>query len=273
MSISSEIQRIKTNIASAYTKLNEKGATMPSTQNSNNLTSTIDSINEGTSSSSEANWWNTRTKNNTDWTGLFYQTSDNTVDSTLDSSMVTTLYSCFSFSKITNVPNFDLSNVTNAYKAFYNSNISQLPNLNLSKVTDMEGFAGSCYYLTNVGNLDTSLCKQFKNAFNFCDDLTTIQGINLSSAVSTEASSSYNSPLYNIFYYDSKLQNITFYGSINASLDLSSSTVLTHDTLMSAINALGQTSITKTLTLGQSNLDKLTDDEKAIATSKGWTLS
>ena len=44
MSISQEIQRIKTNIANAYTQANEKGATLPQSQNSANLASTIQSI-------------------------------------------------------------------------------------------------------------------------------------------------------------------------------------------------------------------------------------
>lgn len=48
MSITSEIQRIKTNIANAYTSCNSKGATMPATQNSANLATTINSISGGT---------------------------------------------------------------------------------------------------------------------------------------------------------------------------------------------------------------------------------
>lgn len=44
MSILSEIQRIKTNIANAYTSAGNKGATLPATQNSANLSSTIDTI-------------------------------------------------------------------------------------------------------------------------------------------------------------------------------------------------------------------------------------
>lgn len=47
MSIASEIQRIKTNIANAYTQANEKGATLPEQQNSANLASTIESISSG----------------------------------------------------------------------------------------------------------------------------------------------------------------------------------------------------------------------------------
>ena len=47
MSITSEITRINTNIASAYTACSNKGATMPVTQNSANLATTISSISGG----------------------------------------------------------------------------------------------------------------------------------------------------------------------------------------------------------------------------------
>lgn len=44
MSISSEISRINTNILAAYQSVAAKGGTLPSSQNSANLTSAIDSI-------------------------------------------------------------------------------------------------------------------------------------------------------------------------------------------------------------------------------------
>lgn len=47
MSIVSEINRINTNIANAYSKCDEKGATMPQVQDSSNLANTIDSISGG----------------------------------------------------------------------------------------------------------------------------------------------------------------------------------------------------------------------------------
>ena len=49
MSIASEITRINTNISNAYTACNNKGATMPVTQNSENLATTISSISTGIS--------------------------------------------------------------------------------------------------------------------------------------------------------------------------------------------------------------------------------
>lgn len=47
MTIADEITRIQNNISDAYTSCNNKGATMPVTQNSDNLADTIDSIRTG----------------------------------------------------------------------------------------------------------------------------------------------------------------------------------------------------------------------------------
>lgn len=71
------------------------------------------------------------------------------------------------------------------------------------------------------------------------------------------------------------LENLTIGGTIGQNgFDVSASTKLTHDSLMSIINALeAKTSGTWTVTLGTTNLAKLTDAEKAIATQKGWTLA
>lgn len=47
MSVASEINRIKSNIADAYTEAEAKGATMPATENSANLADTIATISGG----------------------------------------------------------------------------------------------------------------------------------------------------------------------------------------------------------------------------------
>ena len=56
MTIASEITRIKTNIESAYTALEAKGATIPSEKNSANLASTVNTITTGGGSSGETNY-------------------------------------------------------------------------------------------------------------------------------------------------------------------------------------------------------------------------
>lgn len=48
---------------------------------------------------------------------------------------------------------------------------------------------------------------------------------------------------------------------------------LTHDSLMVIINGLQTVTTTQKLTLGSTNLAKLTEADKKIATDKGWTLA
>ena len=59
------------------------------------------------------------------------------------------------------------------------------------------------------------------------------------------------------------------------SLRLNVSNNLTVDSMVAMFNSLkdltGDTA--KTLTLGSTNLAKLTDEQKAIATNKNWTLA
>ena len=72
----------------------------------------------------------------------------------------------------------------------------------------------------------------------------------------------------------SNLERVIFEGAIGKiGLNLSGSPKLDHESLMSVINCLAPTSTAMTVTLGATNLAKLTDDEKAIATEKGWTLA
>lgn len=79
--------------------------------------------------------------------------------------------------------------------------------------------------------------------------------------------------LYNCFYGCAALTTITGNPNFVASLSLSPCPNLTHDSLMVVINGLQTVSTTQTLTLGTTNLAKLTDEEKKVATDKGWTLA
>ena len=73
------------------------------------------------------------------------------------------------------------------------------------------------------------------------------------------------------------LENILFEGVIPKDINIQWSTKLTHDSLMSIINALKDYSedtsgTVYTITLGEVNKSKLTDDEKSIITNKGWVI-
>lgn len=77
------------------------------------------------------------------------------------------------------------------------------------------------------------------------------------------------------------LQNITFGENNNGKMTMATTTplrfdwspLLTHESLMNILNVIGTVSTAKTLQLGSVNLNKLTAEEKAIATNKGWTLA
>lgn len=79
----------------------------------------------------------------------------------------------------------------------------------------------------------------------------------------------------NIFYHCTSLRGITNIRNIRVSLDISDVTTWNRQTLLNFLNALIPLNRTtaQTLTMGATNLSKLTDEEKAIATSKNWNLA
>ena len=71
------------------------------------------------------------------------------------------------------------------------------------------------------------------------------------------------------------LENITFEGVIGNDLSFADSPSLTVESMLNIFGCLRDNKVSgasNTLTLGSTNLNKLTDTEKAIATEKGWTL-
>lgn len=117
-------------------------------------------------------------------------------------------------------------------------------------------------------NLDAPKLVTTTNMFGECVRLTDVT-LNIPSYTAQEG---WINP---IFSKCSGITNLTVNGELRAGLYLSASTNLTTDSLMSVINALvdltGEDS--KTLTLGATNLAKLSDEQKEIATNKNWVLA
>ena len=135
-----------------------------------------------------------------------------------------------------------LVNTGGQYGMFERSGITRIPEGMIpGKLVDATKMFSECSNLTEISKLDLSEITQNDKAFGIvsgCESLTTLGG---------------------------------FIG-LKVNLDLSYCPNLTHDSLMNVINeAADVTASPKTLTLGP-NLNKLTADEKAIATNKGWTL-
>ena len=181
-----------------------------------------------------------------------------------DTSNVTDMDKMFNYcSNITTVPLFDTSNVTNMSQMFGDcTRLTTIPLFDTSKVTNMNFMFQSCGSLTTVPQFDTSKVTNMFSMFNGCQSLTTVPQFDTSNVTN----------MSNMFNYCSKLEAIHMI-NINADIVISYSKKFTREALLEIIgNLKAQTSGSKTLTMGATNLAKLTEADKKIATDKGWVL-
>ena len=210
----------------------------------------------------------------TDMSSMFYYCNSLTeLDlSNFDTSKVTNMskmfYNCNSLTSL-DVSNFDTSQVTDMSDMFYNcSKLTELDlsNFNTSNVTTMNSMFNDCKLLTelDLSSFDTSKVTTMGSIFSGCT-FTSLDLSNWNVSKVTSVSSA--------FHNCKALTDFKAPKNINATFNFSTCTNLTHDSLMSIINNLATVTSTKKLTLGATNLAKLTDEEKAIAVNRGWTLA
>lgn len=200
----------------------------------------------------------------------------------IDTSKTTNFSYFFSqFSSITEIPFIDTSNGTNFNSMFVNcKSLVTIPELNTHNVNTAEYMFQNCNELISIPQLDTSNTRNIGNMFQGCKKLTTIPLLNASKMTAINYSFAYCSNLTNFgglenigeAYSTTQSANYTYY-----SLILSESRKLTHESLLNVINNLYDIKTkgcnAQKLVLGTSNLAKLTAEEIAIATEKGWTVS
>lgn len=148
--------------------------------------------------------------------------------------------------------------------------LKKIIGLDTSLVTNMNNFCPSNGLVSYNDfwkdyQIDTSKVTSFVSAFN-TSGLSYIPSLDFNSA--TSINNMFNtSTIITI----NEIKNIKISG-----LNISQSTVMNHDTLIRFLNALYDYSgsgSTYTLTLGATNLAKLTAEEIAIGTAKGWTIN
>lgn len=160
------------------------------------------------------------------------------------------------------VSNLITPKVTDTGFMFYDCNaLETAPEMNTSNVTDMSKMFYSCNKLTTVPLYDTSKVTRMEEMFWYCSDLQTVPAFDCSNVTN----------MNNIFASCHSLKSILM-TNIGVSLNISSSTLFERSDLLVILNNL-KTVTTKTLTMGATNLAKLTDEDKAIATNKGWKLA
>lgn len=140
------------------------------------------------------------------------------------------------------VPLLNTANVVHFDDMFYNcSSLTVVPQFDTANLYSANLMLGGCSKLVSVPLLDFSKAKELRSMLSACSELTDLKGfINLA-----------------------------------VNLDLSSSRKLTTDSIMNVINEAKDLSEigNATLTLGTTNISKLTEQQIAIASSKGWTLA
>lgn len=213
---------------------------------------------------------------------------------TLKNLLDTTRSAIFLFYKYTgtNVDNLiaynDTENVLSMESMFSNcANLISLPNLNTSNVINMINTFNKCLSLTSFSNslMDTSNVGQMVSMFANCTNLVTVdcdtsnvlsmssmfeRCTSLKSVTFTDVSNCGN--FASMFKYCSMLEEIHMNG-VSYDLDISASTRFSESALVDVLNDLAIVTSYRRLTMGATNLAKLTQAEKDIALNKGWTLA
>ena len=174
-------------------------------------------------------------------------------------------YSMFSnCENLTEVPLFDTSNATEFSRMFgMTKKISTIPAFNMKSATNIE-YMFLYSSIVTVPQLNTPLLETADYAFQYCSSLTSVGKMDFSNVTSA----------IQMFFGAKELTTLGGFTGLKVNFDLSGQSKLTKESLLNVINeAADVTANPKSLYLGATNLAKLTDEEKAIATSKGWTLA
>ena len=175
---------------------------------------------------------------------------------------------------------WDVANVTSLSNLFYHCD--KIKSINLtgwktSKVSSMSQAFNYCYKIESLrlNGWDTSMMVNSSFLFSNCESLASldISGWNM-----TKIDRAYN--IMGMFDGCKVLTDLNMNGAILPKINLTNwgldtCTALTVDSLVSVLNALQQLDegTSYTCTIGSTNLNKLSDEQKAIATSKGWVLN
>lgn len=191
-----------------------------------------------------------------------------------DTSNVVDMSSMFTECKLlTTIPEMNTSNVVNMSSMFYAcSSLIMIPPFNTSNVTNMANMFVSCSSLTTIPEMDTSNVNNMYYMFNGCSSLTALPLLDTSNITNMR-----------YFIGNTQLKNLTDIGGFK---DLKISVTqgfldkapnLTVESLMNVINNVYDLTANglsgQSLKFGQTNLDKLTPEQIAVATAKGWTLT
>ena len=296
MTVSSEITRLQNAKAAIKQSIENKGVAVGESVKLDGYSALIDSINTGSESYVNPDFYELRTKGGTDYRALFYHYAyaggSYLLDlSHWDTSKVKDMAYMFYYNntlKSVNFSGWDTSNLTNTqYMFHYCSNLTELDmkHFNVSKVTDMTNMFNACERLVSldITGWDTSKVTVINSMFQNCKVLTAIIGEIDASSISFGlcASSSSNPFRYcyalETLYIKNIYKNCNMTDATKWSINLGD-TKVKDECLIYIINELpdlaekGITSNTKiVLTLPTTNT--LTAEQVQVALDKGWQVA
>ena len=188
-------------------------------------------------------------------------------------------------SSLVSLPNdFDFEHTTNAAYMFYQCGMKSLGDINFTSTTNMEHCFRDCQ-VTEIGNINAPLTNSVYELFWSCQ-IKTLGDVYAPKSTSVTYFFDNTSNLvtcgkltlgnYNdtgIFYSTTNIENFGGLVGLAVSFDFSSLTKLTEQSLVNIMNEAATVTGGQVLTFGSANLSKLSDEEKAIAINKGWTLA
>ena len=212
-----------------------------------------------------------------DMSRMFANTGLKALDLTaFDTSNVNNMESMFYNSnrlESLNVSNFNTAKVTNMSSMFHGIKSTELDlsSFDTSQVSDMSQMFGWCSNLVSLdlSHFNVSNVTDMRNMLDWCTELTSLNISNWNMSKVTN--------VYQMFDTTSLIETIACDGLQLPDIDLSyialnSCKKLTVDSIVGLLNALPQSTHNYSFQIGADNIAKLSEDQKAIATNKGWKL-
>lgn len=169
-------------------------------------------------------------------------------------------------------PPYGFENLTNASQMCSGCKAEEIVIYN-SKTASWDSAFFNCQNLLRIkGHIAFPPSTVTKYMCRACEKLKEFESLDVSEL------SIANTQFVEAFSLCSALEEIRFTGTISCNVKFSYSPNLSHDSLMSIINALTDYSedtsgTTHKLTIGTTNVSKLTDEEKDTIYQKGWTYA
>lgn len=192
----------------------------------------------------------------------------------INTSNITNIYEVVYYdSALTDFYFEDSSNVQNFGSALQATGIEKSYPFDFSSATTIDRLYCSCNNLKEIGDISGGPALQnMEYLAAFCPNLETVGLIDMGTV----------RKFYYAFHSCSKLKNLKGFlnygkSANNDALYLKDSPLLTHESLLNVFNNLYDLKAngisSKPIWIGSINLAKLTAEEIAIATNKGWTVS